>query len=316
MALFYIVCCITILITNFRNIPYVFSSIFKNAFDFRAMAGGAGGLVIARCISTGMKRGVFSNEAGLGGCVTVSSCSSTNKPAEQGMWGIFQVFFDTIVICSLTAFVILSTNLTAVNPDYALKNISDKTQYVYLDESYQDNQKDIMLTDINANRVITADGNNSLKRSEKYTYTNVMALEGKYENGNLTGIKVSEVEGVALVSLAFTQHLGSIAGKLLSIATVLFAFSTVLGWSSYGSVAIEYLFGKKAIKYYFLLNGALAFIGAVLKLEVVWTLSDIFNGLMVIPNIIGVLAHRKEVAKETDNYILEYRKLREDKFGT
>lgn len=316
MALFYIVCCITILITNFRNIPYVFSSIFKNAFDFRAMAGGAGGLVIARCISTGMKRGVFSNEAGLGGCVTVSSCSSTNKPTEQGMWGIFQVFFDTIVICSLTAFVILSTNLTAVNPDYALKNISDKTQYVYLDESYQDNQKDIMLTDINANRVITADGNNSLKRAEKYTYTNVMALEGKYENGNLTGIKVSEVEGVALVSLAFTQHLGSIAGKLLSIATVLFAFSTVLGWSSYGSVAIEYLFGKKAIKYYFLLNGALAFIGAVLKLEVVWTLSDIFNGLMVIPNIIGVLAHRKEVVKETDNYILEYRKLREDKFGT
>lgn len=316
MALFYIVCCITILITNFRNIPYVFSSIFKNAFDFRAMAGGAGGLVIARCISTGMKRGVFSNEAGLGGCVTVSSCSSTNKPAEQGMWGIFQVFFDTIVICSLTAFVILSTNLTAVNPDYALKNISDKTQYVYLDESYQDNQKDIMLTDINANRVISADGNNSLKRAEKYTYTNVMALEGKYENGNLTGIKVSEVEGVALVSLAFTQHLGSFAGKLLSIATVLFAFSTVLGWSSYGSVAIEYLFGKKAIKYYFLLNGVLAFIGAVLKLEVVWTLSDIFNGLMVIPNIIGVLAHRKEVAKETDNYILEYRKLREDKFGT
>ena len=316
MALFYIVCCIIILFTNFRNIPYVFSSIFKNAFDFRAMAGGAGGLVIARCISTGMKRGVFSNEAGLGGCVTVSSCSNINKPAEQGMWGIFQVFFDTIVICSLTAFVILSTNLTAVNPDYALNNISDTTQYVYLDESYNDQQKNIMLTDTNASPVLTADGLGGFSRSDKYTYTNVMAVSGQYENGKLTGVKVEEIEGVALVSLAFTEHLGSFAGKLLSIATVLFAFSTVLGWSSYGSVAIEYLFGKKAIKFYFIICGVLAFIGAVLKLEVVWTLSDIFNGLMVIPNVIGVFLHRKEVARETKAYLSEYRKLRAEKYAT
>lgn len=316
MALFYIVCCIIILFTNFRNIPYVFSSIFKNAFDFRAMAGGAGGLVIARCISTGMKRGVFSNEAGLGGCVTVSSCSNINKPAEQGMWGIFQVFFDTIVICSLTAFVILSTNLNAVNPDYALKNISDTTQYVYLDESYNDQQKNIMLTDTNASPVLTADSLGGFSRSDKYTYTNVMAVSGQYENGKLTGVKVEEIEGVALVSLAFTEHLGSFAGKLLSIATVLFAFSTVLGWSSYGSVAIEYLFGKKVIKFYFIICGVLAFIGAVLKLEVVWTLSDIFNGLMVIPNVIGVFLHRKEVARETKAYLSEYRKLRAEKYAT
>ncbi len=309
MAAFYIICCLTILVINFRNIPYVFSSIFRNAFDFKAIAGGAGGIAVSRCISVGMRRGVFSNEAGLGGCVTVSSCSSTNKSAEQGMWGIFQVFFDTIIICSLTAFVILSTNVKAVNPDYALSNLSQQTQYICLDESISADSGSTMLTDVNANSVLSySDNTGSFEKLNKYTYTNVMSLKGEYENGRLKSVDLSEVEGISLVSLAFTEHLGSFAGKLLSIATVLFAFSTVLGWSSYASVAIEYLFGKKAIKFYFIICGVLAFVGSVLKIEVVWTLSDIFNGLMVIPNVIGLIAHRKEVAKVTDEYLTDYNK--------
>ena len=309
MAAFYIICCLTILVINFRNIPYVFSSIFRNAFDFKAIAGGAGGIAVSRCISVGMRRGVFSNEAGLGGCVTVSSCSSTSKSAEQGMWGIFQVFFDTIIICSLTAFVILSTNVKAVNPDYALSNLSQQTQYICLDESISTDSGSTMLTDVNANSVLSySDNTGSFEKLNKYTYTNVMSLKGEYENGRLKSVDLSEVEGISLVSLAFTEHLGSFAGKLLSIATVLFAFSTVLGWSSYASVAIEYLFGKKAIKFYFIICGVLAFVGSVLKIEVVWTLSDIFNGLMVIPNVIGLIAHRKEVAKVTDEYLTDYNK--------
>lgn len=309
MAAFYIICCLTILVINFRNIPYVFSSIFRNAFDFKAIAGGAGGIAVSRCISVGMRRGVFSNEAGLGGCVTVSSCASTSKSAEQGMWGIFQVFFDTIIICSLTAFVILSTNVKAVNPDYALSNLSQQTQYICLDESISTDSGSTMLTDVNANSVLSySDNTGSFEKLNKYTYTNVMSLKGEYENGRLKSVDLSEVEGISLVSLAFTEHLGSFAGKLLSIATVLFAFSTVLGWSSYASVAIEYLFGKKAIKFYFIICGVLAFVGSVLKIEVVWTLSDIFNGLMVIPNVIGLIAHRKEVAKVTDEYLTDYNK--------
>ena len=313
MAAFYIICCLTILVINFRNIPYVFTSIFKNAFDFKAIAGGAGGIAISRCISTGMRRGVFSNEAGLGGCVTVSSCSSTSKSAEQGMWGIFQVFFDTIIICSLTAFVILSTNVKAVNPDYALSHLSQQTQYICLDGSVSGDNGDIMLTDVNANSVLSySDSTGTLDKSDKYTYTNIMAVKGEYENGKLNSVDLREVEGISLVSLAFTEHLGSFAGKLLSIATVLFAFSTVLGWSSYASVAIEYLFGQKAIKYYFLICGVLAFIGSVLKIEVVWTLSDIFNGLMVIPNVIGLIAHRKEVGTVTDEYLADYNRSKRD----
>ena len=139
-----------------------------------------------------------------------------------------------------------------------------------------------------------------------------MAVKGEYENGKLNSVDLREVEGISLVSLAFTEHLGSFAGKLLSIATVLFAFSTVLGWSSYASVAIEYLFGQKAIKYYFLICGVLAFIGSVLKIEVVWTLSDIFNGLMVIPNVIGLIAHRKEVGTVTDEYLADYNRSKRD----
>lgn len=308
MAAFYIICCLTILVMNFRNIPYIFSSIFKNAFDFKAIAGGAGGIAVSRCISTGMRRGVFSNEAGLGGCVTVSSCSSTNKSAEQGMWGIFQVFFDTIIICSLTAFVILSTNIQAVNPDYALSHLSDQTQYICLDSGVSGNTGNIMLTDRNANSVLAYSAESgSFEETGKYTYTNIMQISGNYSDGKLQSVDLSEVEGISLVALAFTAHLGSFAGKLLSIATVLFAFSTVLGWSSYASVAVEYLFGKKAISLYFVLCGILAFVGSVLKIDVVWTLSDIFNGLMVIPNVIGLIAHRREVSAETDSYLADYR---------
>lgn len=314
MAAFYIICCLVILVINFRNIPYIFTSIFKNAFDFKAIAGGAGGIAVSRCISTGMRRGVFSNEAGLGGCVTVSSCSSTSKSAEQGMWGIFQVFFDTIIICSLTAFVILSTNVKAVNPNYALSNLSDQTQYICIDESISSDKGNIMLTDVNANSVLSySNSTGTFEKSGKYTYTNVMSITGQYEDGALKSVDLSEVEGIALVSLAFTEHLGSFAGKLLSIATVLFAFSTVLGWSSYASVAIEYLFGKKAIKFYFVICGLLAFVGSVLKIDVVWTLSDIFNGLMVIPNVIGLIAHRKEVSKVTNEYLTDYGKTVRDK---
>ncbi|MEG1179862.1 MAG: amino acid carrier protein, partial [Oscillospiraceae bacterium] len=129
MALFYIVGASIIFFKNFRQIPYVFSSIFTNAFSFMSIGGGIGGYAIKRAVTMGLKRGVFSNEAGLGSTVMVNSASDVKEPVVQGMWGIFEVFFDTIIVCTLTAFILLSSTTDAVTMEKALSNVSTQTQY-------------------------------------------------------------------------------------------------------------------------------------------------------------------------------------------
>ena len=317
MALFYIITTLYIFISNYNSIPYVFSSIFKNAFSLKAVFGAAGGIAIQKCISMGFRRGIFSNEAGLGASVTVNSCSSVKEPAKQGMWGIFQVFVDTIIVCTMTAFVLLSTSVDAVPIETALQNITEETQYVYIGESMPEDGK-VMLTDTDANRVlkISTDGSEytasangkkytiSISQSDEYSYTNVMALKGiKDANGNITNISLEPVDGVSLVTLAFSKRLGNISAVILSVAIVLFAFSTVIGWSFYGTKACEYLFGKKSLKAYKIIYVVFVFIGAITKLSVVWGISDTLNGLMAIPNLIALLALSGTVVKITDNFL-------------
>lgn len=317
MALFYIVATLWIFLSNFNFIPHVFGSIFSNAFSFKAVFGAAGGIAIKKCVSMGFRRGIFSNEAGLGASVTVGSCSNVKEPSEQGMWGIFQVFVDTIIVCTMTAFVLLSTQVDAVPLEKALENVSTETQYVCIKSDDTSNNK-VMLTDIEASEVIkkSADGETytvsangkqfgvQLKGSGDYSYTNIMALTGIADrSGEITDIKLESVDGVSLITLAFSQQFGSVAAIMLSIAIVLFAFSTVIGWSFYGTKAIEYLFGKKAVGIYRIAFVVIAFVGAVAKLNIVWGISDIFNGLMAIPNLIALLALSGTVAKITKNYL-------------
>ena len=107
----------------------MFSSIFSNAFNFGAIAGGIGGYIIKRAVTMGFKRGVFSNEAGLGSSVMVHSASDVKEPVVQGMWGIFEVFFDTIIVCTLTSFVILSSPAESKTFNEAMQSISTEAQY-------------------------------------------------------------------------------------------------------------------------------------------------------------------------------------------
>lgn len=111
MAAFYIVCAVIVLIVNFQNIPHAFALIFENAFTLPSAAGGAAGYTIVMAMRYGFARGVFSNEAGLGSAPIAHAASSTQDPVEQGLWGIFEVFLDTIVICTLTALVVLTSGL-------------------------------------------------------------------------------------------------------------------------------------------------------------------------------------------------------------
>ncbi|MGN0983991.1 MAG: alanine/glycine:cation symporter family protein, partial [Gemmiger sp.] len=173
MAVVYVLGAIVVCIVHYKNIVPAFTAIFKGAFALRAVGGGIVGSGVKMALTWGMKRGVFSNEAGLGSSVMVHSSSNVKEPVRKGMWGIFEVFADTIVVCTLTALTVLTSGLVDLN----------------------------------------------------------------------NGAVLSENAGSALVGQAFATVFGSLGPMFIAVAILLFAFSTVLGWSHYGSVAFEYLFG-------------------------------------------------------------------------
>ncbi len=232
MALFYIVGSLAIVVMNYEMILPAFASIFTHAFSMEAAAGGVGGAVIKQAITWGFKRGVFSNEAGLGSSVMVHSASNVKEPVTQGLWGIFEVFFDTIIVCTLTALVILTSGIVDLN----------------------------------------------------------------------TGVSFSGATKLGLAAEAYTKCFGSLGGIFIAVAITLFAFSTVLGWSYYGTKAWEYLFGTKSTFVYKVIFIVIVVAGSVLDASLVIDLSDTFNGLMAIPNLIGVLSLSGTVLAITNNY--------------
>lgn len=307
MSLFYIGSTLFIFVSNSNNCSYVFASIIENAFCFNSVSGAACGVIFKKCISTGFKRGVFSNEAGLGASVTVNSLSNIKEPCEQGMWGIFAVFTDTIIICTLTAFALLSTTVEAYNIDYAIKNLSSTPSYVYLSSDENNDKATVHITDNKENFVLKAELNNNkirIVKTDKKTYTNIMQINGEYdEHGKLKTIDLKEIDGVSLVSVVFKETFGKFSTIILTISIVLFSFSTVIGWNLYGTKAVEFLSGTKNVKLYNAIYIIASFIGSIIKLSLVWTFSDIFNGLMVIPNLIAILALSPVVKKVTINYL-------------
>lgn len=233
MAIAYVIGALVIFFANISHVGAVFTAIFKGAFGLRAVGGGIVGSGVKLALTWGMKRGVFSNEAGLGSSVMVHSSSNVKEPVRQGMWGIFEVFADTMVVCTLTAFAVLSSGLIDLD----------------------------------------------------------------------TGAVLVDVSGSALVGQAFATVFGSFGPAFIAIAILLFAFSTVLGWSHYGSKACEYLFGTKSTIVYKIAFVLMIFIGCTMNLGLAWDLSDTFNGLMAIPNLIGVIALSPVVMKITKNYV-------------
>ena len=233
MAVLYIIGALVVFFTHIGSVGAMFAAIFRFAFGSKAVAGGAAGIAIQQAITQGCKRGVFSNEAGLGSSVMVHSSSNAKEPVTQGMWGIFEVFFDTFVVCTMTAIVVLSSGC--------------------------------------------------------------IDLE--------TGLAVAGVDDATLVAQAFGNVFGPFGEKFVALAMLLFAFTTVLGWSQYGTKAVEYLFGEKATKIYKVIFVVMILSGAVMTSSLAWDISDTFNGLMMLPNLIGVVVLCPMVMKITKNYV-------------
>ncbi|MBQ3796877.1 MAG: alanine:cation symporter family protein [Butyrivibrio sp.] len=236
MSAIYVAGCLLAILMNIKGIPQVFASIFRCALGPVALKGGVAGVSVQVALNTiknGCKRGVFSNEAGLGSSVIVHSTSCVREPVQQGMWGIAEVFLDTMVICTMTALVVLNSGA-------------------------------IDLT---------------------------------------TGLVKEGVNDATLVAWAFGNHFGKIGEWFVVCAITLFAFTTVLGWSYYGGKVTEYLFGVTAAKVYRMIFVMLIMFGAVMESNLAWDISDTFNGLMMIPNLIGVVALTPISVKVTLNYV-------------
>ena len=231
MAAIYIVCALAVVFTNLDSLGKVFAMIFQGAFNAEAALGGAFGITIMTTIQKGVGRGVFSNEAGLGSAPMAHAATSETDPVKQGMYGIFEVFMDTIVICTLTALTVLC--------------------------------------------------------------------------GVEAGVDITwgQSAGSELIAAAFGTVFGDKMGALIiAVGIGLFALSTILSWSLYGTRCCEFLLGTKAVMIYQIVFIAMVVVGATLELELVWNIADTLNGFMAIPNLIALLGLSSVVVKLTKNY--------------
>ena len=239
MAVFYILGGLVVIFANIQAVPAAFAMIFREAFNFQAAGSGVLGYGIAVAMKRGISRGVFSNEAGLGSSVMVHSASDVEEPVVQGMWGVFEVFADTIVVCTITCLTILTSG-------------------VYDIEGY------------------------------------LTAIAEGGENAVLSG--------TTLTASAFASVIPH-GDKFVAIAIMMFAFSTILGWSYYGERAVEYLFGIKGILPYKVIFVIVIFFGCTASLSLVWDIADTLNGFMSVPNLIAVTLLSGEVVEMTRSYL-------------
>lgn len=320
MSFLYISAAVFILAANITRLPAVFELILRGAFGLEAAAGGVSGYMVKQAVSMGFRRGVFSNEAGLGSSVAAHAASDVAEPCVLGMWSIFEVFFDTIVMCSMTAFVLLASPCKEITADEAFRNVSLQPQYFRLTE------QDTLITS-GAQLLRTGSGDEVRMRTvsgdqltvqlygDGMTCSNVMKLTGvQAQNADGTllfrdsgapvieSVTLEEVTGAELMTLAFSTVFGSAAGKLLSAALTLFAFTTVIGWCGFGAQAAEYLFGSRSVLPFRIVYTALAAVGGMLDFSAAWGIADMFNGLMAAVNLPVVLILSGTVLRLTRDY--------------
>lgn len=225
MAVIYFIITVIFLVMNSAELPRAIGEVFSGAFNGTAAAGGFAGAGLMLTIRSGIARGLYSNESGLGSAPIVAAAAKTKWPAEQGLISMTGTFIDTIIICTLTGLTII-----------------------------------------------------------------------------VSGVWTGPTNGAEMTQVAFATTYGSLAPFILTISLTLFAFTTIIGWNYYGERCWEYLFGTKTIKLYRLGYIAILASAVFLKLEAIWSLADIVNGLMAIPNLIALLGLSGVITAETKKY--------------
>jgi len=341
MGLIYITGSLIVILDNYQNIIPSFHAIFSQVFSGSSAVGGFLGASFALALQKGVARGAFSNEAGQGSSPIAHASSKTEDPVEEGIVSLLEPFIDTIIVCTITALVILSSGAWS---DKHL-NTFDKTSTVIIEGVYSDTtvKGDVNESDVTelrkyingqkstisnfdgvlnvVNGVISNDNITILHKKSIAEDVTILSSSGDYElgysfngslsvsNGSLAYNNVvlegkSLVHSAELTAIAFKSGvLGVYGGYIVAIGLLLFAFSTAIAWSYYGDRSAAYVFGEKSVIWYRLIYVACFFSAAIIDTEVVWNIAYIIGPLVTVPNIIAMVVMRKEIKSMTSNYV-------------
>jgi AGCS family alanine or glycine:cation symporter len=337
MGFIYIVGSLIVIFDNYQNIIPSFNQIFSQVFTGSSAVGGFLGASFALALQKGVARGAFSNEAGQGSSPIAHASSKTEDPVEEGIVSILEPFIDTLVVCTITALVILSsgawsekhqnnfdkTSTTFVSGSYSENNVSDIEQLRYFINNLNSEVKlfsgsvevnnGVIINDAVtiihkksiAEDVVIFNNNPVSESTDKYNGSLVIENGVVRTNGvNLSG--KSLIHSAELTAVAFKSGvLGVYGGYIVAIGLLLFAFSTAIAWSYYGDRSAAYVFGEKSVVWYRLVYVGCFFIAAIIDTEVVWNLAYIIGPLVTIPNVIALIILRKEMKSMSDSYVID-----------
>ena len=330
MAFWYLVGSFAVIISNYENIIPSLQSIFIHVFTPAAAVGGFLGASVAAALTRGVNRGLYSNEAGQGSAPIAHASSKTENPIEEGMVSILEPFIDTIIICTITGLVILSSGVWTEK----FENRFEESSMCYLDGTYSDtNQEDIKIMQdyilscsgplvytgteeisegLLSNTDITLMHNRSV--SENVIYNNagepfngsIEIVNGKLTTNDITVVGDSLLLGADLTGKAFTRSVfGEFGQYIVAIGLLLFAFSTAIAWSYYGDRATVHLFGEGWILYYRIIYVGAFFTAAIIDTKIVWDIATVIGPIATVPNLLAILFLRKEIKKLDSEYVIK-----------
>ncbi len=331
MAVVYLVGAFAVIFANVENIGPAFASVFADAFTGSAAAGGFLGATFAYAFNRGVNRGLFSNEAGQGSAPIAHASAKTDEPVSEGMVSILEPFIDTIIICTITGLVILSSGVWSekhenifdrsdmyfVAGEYTQDNVDDsKNMFMYLNK-IEGNTVEPFNGEINVVAGSAVTGGYTLINSRSFAeevryyvsstedpFTGTLSIiDGTIKRDNIVVQGKSLIHSVDLTTKAFTKgFLGSYGQYIVSIGLLLFAFSTAIAWSYYGDRAMTYLLGPASVMPYRVVYVFGFLWAAVSDTTLVWTLSAVAIVVMTLPNLFGILMLRKEMKDSVADY--------------
>ena len=332
MAVVYVIGAFSVILFNLENIVPSFISIFSEVFTGSAAVGGFLGASVSFAISRGVNRGLYSNEAGQGSAPIAHASAKTNEPVSEGLVAILEPFIDTIIICTITGLVLLSSGVW--NEKH--HNLFARADLEVLDRVYsENNNEDVenLFNYLNGNSAIDKYNGSLVVSSgiiqEELTLIHARSIaedilvydnDGELYTGNLTVItgKIQEnlnIEGKSLVhsapltAIAFDRgFFGDYGNYIVSIGLLLFAFSTAIAWSYYGDRAMTYLFGAGSVIYFRIVYVIGFFIASFADTTIIWNVSLITIALMTVPNLIGLIWLRQEVKSTIKEYWINFKK--------
>lgn len=336
MAVIYLIGALAVIFANLENIGPSFAAVIGDAFTGSAAAGGFLGASLAYAFNRGVNRGLFSNEAGQGSAPIAHAAAKTKEPASEGMVSLLEPFIDTILICTVTGLVILSSGVWKEKHE----NVFDRSDMYFVAGKYDDtNQADVdklygYLNEIEGNVVEPYTGSitvvNGTAVSDGFTLLNARSIaedvkyavgsedlftgtlkivDGKPVKENLEVSGRSLVHSAALTTIAFTRGFFGDAGQyIVSIGLMLFAFSTAIAWSYYGDRAMTYLLGPRSVMPYRVIYVAGFVWAAFSDTTLVWALSAVAIVVMTLPNLFGIMLLCKEMKETVNDYWSRHKK--------